>query len=47
MKTYREVEVRGQLHAPAALAPGKDLPVPMGLGAGSAPVSLDAVEKRK
>jgi hypothetical protein len=34
------MEVSGQLHAPAALPPGKRFPVPTVLG-------LDVVEKRK
>jgi hypothetical protein len=31
------LEVSGQLHAPAALSPGKEPPVPIGLEAGWAP----------
>jgi hypothetical protein len=32
MKTYwgHKMEMRGQLHAPAALLPGKEHPVPIG-----------------
>jgi hypothetical protein len=34
------MEVNGQLHAPAALTPGKELPVPIGEEAGWAPQSV-------
>jgi hypothetical protein len=37
------LEVSGQLHAPAALPPGKERPVPIGYRLGE----LDAVVKRK
>jgi hypothetical protein len=42
------MEVSGQLHAPAALPPGKELLVPIGKEAGWAPRAvLDAVVRRK
>jgi hypothetical protein len=34
------MEVSGQFHAPAALPPGKELPVPIGKEAGWAPEPL-------
>jgi hypothetical protein len=46
--TRHQLEVSGQLHAPAALSPGKEPPVPIGQEAGWAPrAGLDDVEKRK
>jgi hypothetical protein len=42
------MEVSGQIHAPPALPPGKELSVPIGQGAIWAPgPGLDAVAKRK
>jgi len=42
------MEVNGQLHAPAALDPRKELPVPIGLGGWlDTTVGLDVVEMRK
>jgi hypothetical protein len=39
--------VSGQLHAPAALPPGKEPPVPIGIGGWVDPTTgLDDVEKR-
>jgi hypothetical protein len=40
------VEGRGQLHAPAALLLGKELPVPIGYEAVGTRAGLDAVDKR-
>jgi hypothetical protein len=42
------MEVDGELHVPAVLPPGKELPVPIEQEAGWAPrAGLSAVEKRK
>jgi hypothetical protein len=59
MKTYGGVDVQiqvlltwalvgsGQLHAVAALSPGKELPVLIGYEAGYPRIGLDDVERRK
>jgi hypothetical protein len=43
------MEVSGQLHALAALSPGKESPVPIGweAGGGGTRAVLDSMEKRK
>jgi hypothetical protein len=41
------LEVSGQLHAPAALPPGKEPPVPIGYEVGWTSAGLDDLEKRK
>jgi hypothetical protein len=44
--TYYELEVSGQLHAPAALPTEKELPVPIGQEAGWTPEPVSTTWKR-